>query len=303
MSMEKEEMIIKYITKADLAVCILFYEKLDQTKECIRSFLPSGVKIYVLNNGSSLSSLQQLMNFCGKYQQVIIFNSDINLGIGPGRNYLILHTTENWLLFMDNDLIIKTQNWLQKFIEHVSENEEIEVFFPQVFNLYENRYSQYRSFRIEGKKVFQDVEIIDDQTNFFSGGSAFINRKLFDRLGVYDDKMFVGFEDSELCIRGILSGKPVKVRLLHDITIIHDHRQAKISEDKNSVLIRYNIELCETSFNRMVEKHNIIFEHEWRTWANNQVEIMLGKRKFTFRKRWKQWIPNRIKRLLKGIYW
>jgi hypothetical protein len=35
----------KHIVGVDLAVCILFYERLDQTIECIQSFLPSGVNI------------------------------------------------------------------------------------------------------------------------------------------------------------------------------------------------------------------------------------------------------------------
>ena len=35
-----------------VAVLIIFFNKLDQTIECIESFIPSQQPIYVLNNGS-----------------------------------------------------------------------------------------------------------------------------------------------------------------------------------------------------------------------------------------------------------
>jgi len=288
----------KRTVEIDLAVCILFYEKLDQTIECIQSFLPSGVNIYILNNDSSSSARQALERFCDNYKQIKIFDSDVNLGVGVGRNYLATHTTEEWLLFVDSDITIKTPDWLQKFAQHVLRYPDIEVFIPRLFNIHENRYVSYCSFRIRGWKI-HGVEIINDLTNTFPGGASFINRRLFDRLGLYDDKMFVGFEDYELCIRGIRLGNPVKARLIHDIELVHDHRQAKKSEDKKAVLTRYDVRLHEASSNRITEKHNILFGSDWKNWVINQVEITIKKRSHTFNSDWKQWFPHQAKRILR----
>ena len=288
---------IKHIVEIDLSVCILFYEKLDQTIECIQSFLPSGVNIYILNNNSSTSSREALGRFCDNYKRIKIFDSDVNLGVGVGRNYLVTHTTEEWLLFVDSDITVKTPDWVQKFAQYVPQYPDIEVFIPGLFNIHENRYVSYCSFRIRGK--IHGVEIINDFTNTFPGGASFINRKLFDRLGLYDDKMFVGFEDYELCIRGIRLGDQVKARLIHDIELVHDHRQAKKSEDKNAVLTRYDVRLHEVSSDRITEKHNIIFGNDWKNWITNQVEITLKNDNFNFKKDWKQWVPNQTKRILR----
>jgi len=270
----------------DLAVCILFYERLDQTIECIRSFLPSGVNIYILNNGSSSSSRQALGGFCDRYKQIKIFDSDVNLGVGPGRNYLVTHTTEEWLLFVDNDIVVKTLDWLQRFTEYVSLYNDVEVFVPRLYNIHEYSYAPYRSIRIVGAKAFHDVEITNDMTNTFLGGASFVSRKLFDRLGLYDEKMFVGFEDLEYCIRAILLGAPVKARLIHDIELVHNHRQVIRERDKYSVLT-YNIDLVEASFNRMNEKHNIIFEGKhWRNWTVRQRAKVLKKPIIAFKNAW-----------------
>ena len=280
----KEQKRTKRTSNIDLAVCILFHEKLDQTIECIQSFLPSGVNIYVLNNGSSPSARQALERFCNDYKQITIFDSDHNLGVGVGRNYLVTHTTEEWLLFVDNDITIKTQDWRQKFALYVSQYPDIEVFIPKLFNIHENRYVSYSSLRIIGNKAIHGVAIIDNLTNAFPGGASFVNRKLFERLGLYDPEMFIGFEDFELCIRGIRFANPVKARLIHDIELAHDHRQANNSEDKKAVLTRYDVHRHEASFNRVTEKHNIIFESEWKNWISNQVEKALKKDNISFKK-------------------
>ena len=283
----------------NLAVCILFYERLEQTIECIRSFLPSGVNIYILNNGSSLLSRNVLGEFCDNHKQIIIFDSDKNLGVGVGRNYLINHTNEEWLLFVDSDITIKTVDWVQKFTQLVNQYPDAEVFIPKLFNVSENKYVSYRSIRIVEDKAFHDVEIINNLTNTFPGGASFIKRKLFDRLGLYDDKMFIGFEDFELCIRSIRLGIPIKAYLVHIIELIHNHQQTKKIEDKRAVLTRYNSNYLEASFKRMTEKHNIIFESNWKNWAANQLEVILRKNRHVFNNNWKQWIYKKVKKIIK----
>ncbi len=290
---------IVQVNLKNLAVCILFYEKLEQTIECIRSFLPSGVNIYILNNGSSLSARNALGEFCDNHKQIIIFDSDKNLGVGVGRNYLINHTNEEWLLFVDSDITIKTSNWVQKFTQCVNHYPDAEVFIPKLFNISESKYVSYRSIRIVEDKAFHDVEIINNLTNTFPGGASFINRRLFDRVGLYDDKMFVGFEDFELCIRSIRLGIPIKAYLICIIELIHKHQQTKKNEDKRAVLTRYDSNYLEASFKRMTEKHNIILESNWRNWAANQLEVILRKPNSVLNNNWMQWFYKKIQKIIK----
>jgi GT2 family glycosyltransferase len=261
--------------------------------------LPSGVNIYILNNGSSLLARNVLGEFCNNHKQVIIFDSDKNLGVGVGRNYLINHTNEEWLLFVDSDITIKTVDWVQKFTQLVYQYPDAEVFIPKLFNVSENKYVSYRSIRIVEDKAFHNVEIINDLTNTFPGGASFINRRLFDRVGLYDDKMFVGFEDFELCIRSIRLGNPIKAYLICIIGLIHKHQQAKKNEDKSAVLMRYNLDLLEASFKRMTEKHNVILEGNWKNWVASQLEVILKKHRYVFNNNWKQLIYNKVKKILK----
>ena len=53
-----------------LQLCCCSMKKVDQTIECLISFIPSGKKIYILNNGSSKESISELKEFCKNYPQI-----------------------------------------------------------------------------------------------------------------------------------------------------------------------------------------------------------------------------------------
>jgi GT2 family glycosyltransferase len=263
--------------EARLGVCILFHERLNQTIDCIRSLLPSRVRTYILNNGSSEHAREELGRFCSKYRQIEIFDSKDNLGCGPGRNYLIDHTHEEWLLFLDNDIVVKTPEWLDRFQSHVLADHDAEVFVPRLFDSDKNRWTTPVSLKIRRGKVNYSG-VIGDALNAFPGGASFVRRKLFRRLGSYDEKLFIGLCDFELALRGILSGRPVDARLVWDIELVHRHEPAENEADRRAASVRYDDRLLGRSFDRIVEKHGIAFPNDWREWAATRRRLILPER-------------------------
>lgn len=285
-----------------IAVCILFFEKIEQTIECIKSFLASEVNIYILNNGSSNKSRNALGEFCKKYKQIKIFDSDKNLGVAVGRNYLINHTVEDWLLFVDNDIRIKTKNWLKRLKFHLDSHENIEVFIPRLYNKRAKHYKINQSLKIENNIAIFFNEVKKGGVNCFPGGASFINRKLFERLGLYDNEMFIGLEDYELSIRGILQEKPIKATSIKDIVLIHDHRLAKKKEDRGAASSRYNLGHIKNSLNIIKEKHNVLLEGDWIFWSSRAENRLLHKNRENLKKRLKKRIPEKVKRVIKKYF-
>ena len=267
---------MRHASGIDLAVCILFYEKLEQTIECISSFLPSGVPLYVLNNGSSRPARKGLQEFCAQYGQVRIIDSDVNLGVGVGRNRIISESTEAWLLFVDNDITIRTHDWVERIRQHREHDRAVEAFIPRVYSVDEKCYLTFHAFTLAGKEVkFKDST--GGETNSFPGGASFVNRRLFERLGLYDQQMFVGVEDYEFAIRGIMKGEPVRAKVIGDIELYHDHRRIKQEGDRKAVLARYNIGSIERSFERIKEKHGVTLQSKWKIWAFIQSKKMVQR--------------------------
>ena len=265
---------------ADVAVMLLFHEKVDQTIECLKSFIPSGRKIYILNNGSSKESASELKKYCKKYSNVKIFDSEKNLGVAVGRNYLLQNTSEEWAFFVDNDIYVTKNDWLRKFVLHKKSNPNVEVFIPRLFNLHENSFVTYYKWALEGNKITYHMPKKGLLANF-PGGASIINRRIFKRLGLYDDQMFVGFEDFEFAIRGMIANMPVTAKLIDDIELVHDHRKIVKTVDKEAVMVRYNEDAHQKSIERIEKKFpNLDFKHEWQSWVQEQKKKLLEQENY-----------------------
>lgn len=273
-------------------VLILFFNKVDQTIECISSFLPSGQHIYVLNNGSGEEQLKKLKQYFQDEQQVHILDAGKNLGVSGGRNFLIQHTTAQWLLSVDNDIFIKPiQKWIELFEQFLIQHSDAKVICPQIFNVHEQAYSKQLLVKLANNEV--SIETGDYTiTNCFPGGASIIHRSIFETYGFFDEEMFVGFEDYEFAIRAMLSEHgELKAYHMSKIEFIHDHQFQKSSSDKEAVRQRYNEDKLKASYQRLVSKFNIVFEHDWQWWTRKQVEDMTGNK-------WLSNMKERIKKVL-----
>jgi GT2 family glycosyltransferase len=261
--------------ESSIGILILFHNKLSQTIECIESFMPSGQNIYVLNNGSDKSLWTSLQKKYSKTEQVKFFNSDTNLGVSAGRNLLVKKAKEPWLLIVDNDIIIKDPaNWVATFYGLVKQNPTTEIFTFHIYNVHEGNYVKPIKIVKEGKNV--SVQEADKTlTNCFPGTGSVVHQNIFKKYGLFDESLFVGFEDYEYAIRCMLSAHgQLKALHVNDIEMIHDHRFSAKKEDKNAVKERYNEQRIKESYENLVKRYDIVFDHDWEWWTKKQINDM-----------------------------
>jgi len=256
-------------------ILILFYNKVDQTVRCIDSFLKSGQHIYVLNNGSEQTQKKKLYELYGHHERVNLMDAGKNLGVSGGRNYLIVHSTAQWLLFVDNDITVRQEDtWVNLFSDYLKIYPDALVVSPRLFNVHENAYAKHLNVIIEEKSLKIDTGQFQ-LSNCFPGGASIVHRSIFEKYGMYDEDMFVGFEDYEYAIRALLSEHGRLFVHQHEaIDLIHDHQFQKKNKDKEAVRQRYNNERMKASFDRLVDKYGIQFDHDWQWWTSNQLSIM-----------------------------
>ncbi|MHA6249243.1 glycosyltransferase family 2 protein [Pontibacter sp. CAU 1760] len=283
------------------AVCILFYQKLEQTIECIESFsyVPGPVKIYVLNNGSDEQSFLKLKSRFHNVDKVVFFDAGENLGPARGRNFLINKVTEPWLVFADNDITVKPENWPELLSSAIASKPQTEIFLPKLFNVHENEYANFLPFHLEGNQVY-DTESNHQQTdkeatlNWFPSGASVVKKSFFEEIGNFDANLFA-FEDYEMGIRCIMKGRSLNISIIESITFVHDHKYLPNRTDKDAVLQRYNSQKLMKSFEHIELKFGIKLNHDWQTWTNSQVNIMTKSKNYKFIER----IINRIHKAIK----
>ena len=261
---------------APIAVCVLFHERVDATVKCIRSFSNSPARIYVLDNGSLTSSNRELMARIEDLDRVKILRSHNNLGVSGGRNFLIRSTSEPWLLFVDNDISVITGDWYKRMLRHMSSSNRIDALIPRLFQIHEGMYAKFCSVRVVGDRAMHVPVYRDGVANSFPGGAAIVNRTLFNRIGLYDEEMFVGLEDFELAIRAIRLGEPIMARFVQDILLEHSHDKALQSPDADAAETRYDSKEIQKSYTHIQRKHNVMYDLSWLEWTLRERSRIAG---------------------------
>lgn len=252
-----------------IGIAIVFLNKDQQTIECIRQFAKPGVPVYVLNNGSSDAATLAVKNECSQHPNVTFIHSDANLGCGGGRNLLIESTSEDWLLFVDNDITPLESHWLDNLRLHIRHSNQIDAIVPVVHNIWEGTKIRPVNMGVtDGQATFATATTA--YTNVFPGGASLISRKLFDRVGLYDASLFA-FEDFEVSLRAERMGCPVVARHVLDVNLLHDHRVVTNDDDRQAVNVRYSLERVGNAHDAVQARYGVSFDKNYKVWLEQQV--------------------------------
>lgn len=256
------------MTTPSIAVCVVFYNKAGLTSRCIESVVNADVPLYVLNNNSESAAGQAVAELCSQWLHITYLESAINLGPAGGRNLLIDASKEDWLLFIDNDITLETQDWPSKLLAYIHDFPDAEAISLSIINGWDKSVVRpVKLVVVDGEAHFETVT--DGCSNVFPGGGTAIRRTLFDRLGKYD-KSFWAFEEAELALRAIAKDRPIRVRLTDGIRLLHHHDFVKDKVDRRTVRERYSVSRLGQAQQEIERRYHVVFERQYARWARAQ---------------------------------
>jgi GT2 family glycosyltransferase len=254
----------------NIAALILFYEKPDQTIECLKSLLPFGIPIYILNNGSSPRSTKIVEQFSTQYKLIHLIHSPTNLGVAAGRNKLIKATTQEWMLFLDNDIMAITPDMLNNLKNFIKKNPDADIIAGKLYNIHYKNWQEY-------SHIQENQEgSIRKRLKRFPGGVTFMNRRIFTAVGLYNEDMFIGLEDFEFASRAEKQAYSIVALQADDIRFVHDHRYMHTHEDRKATEFRYSLSVNSRSKDVAEHAGYTVSNEELERWLNEQKETMLG---------------------------
>ncbi len=156
-------------------------------------------------------------------ENVTVLTSDENLGFTGGNNIGINYALENgadYLLIINNDTFAD-ENLLTSLVSALEEDEAVGLAVPKIYFAKGHEFHKERYAKDELGKVFwyaggftdwnnvtsvhRGVDEVDhgqydkkEKVNFASGCCMFIKREVFKKVGIFDDKYFLYFEDADL---------------------------------------------------------------------------------------------------------
>ena len=203
-----------------VSVVIVSYNSEDFIEKCLSSLRASEVdsEIIVIDNASTDGTFKILEKFS---KDIKIIRSSENLGFAKANNLAVREARGEYLFFLNPDTEIEEPFFdeLMKFYKNTSDcgivapklvmaNGQVQPSvrkLPTIFGAFKeyilgmkNEYSQY----VPNGNEPLEVEMV-------YGAAMLIKRDLFEKLGGFNEKYFLYYEDADLCKRVKDFGKKV----------------------------------------------------------------------------------------------
>ena len=236
----------------DIVVTIVSYNTKSHLEKCLDSLFKDieksklNIRVVVVDNASSDGSNTMLVE---KYPQVDKIFLQENCGFGKAQNIAIKSIRAKYYFILNPDTYFFEENTVIKSMyEFMEKEQEIGVIGPKIVypdgslqmsccrfpTILHPFYTRTRMSSKKGKKYqnylfMKDVE--HDQpmpVDWVMGSAMFIRANVFDRVGFFDERFWMYYEDSDLC-RSAWE-KNIPVYYYPEVKIEHVHRRSSADE-------------------------------------------------------------------------
>lgn len=219
--------------------------------DCIQSMLgqdygKENIEIIIADNGSTDGSVEAIQK---KFPSVKIIQNEFNLGSPLAINQCILKSKGEIIFRLDDDTIIE-KDCVSKMVKVLKSDEKVGAvactmlygkdYDPKEWNLIRNMglsvnlwtsKVSVRNHDILDEGQFTEIEEIDAA----GGGMLMFKRKVCKEIGLFDERMFLAFEDAHWCYK--LRNKGYKILQIPSAKL--HHRQISENQKKKDKMKRF----------------------------------------------------------------
>lgn len=229
----------------DLSIIIVTYNQFDKVRACLSSVLASHLngityEIIVVDNASPEGDIKSLsLDFPG----VKFISSPVNLGMGAGNNLGARSAAGDFLLILNPDTELHN-NAIKVMLDHLKSDAQSGIIGPKL--IYPDGERQTSCYQFPNllmpffRRTFlgrlmprylhsylmtdSDFDEVQKVEGWIMGSCLMLRADLFRKLGGFDERFFMYFEDTDLCKRISRSGLDVIYQ--PNAVVIHHHGRA-----------------------------------------------------------------------------
>ena len=225
-----------------LSIVILTFNTKDLTCECLKSIfqqyekeLQSGeFEIILIDNASKDETIKEVSNL--KIPNIKIIKNKDNLGFSKGNNVGVKNATGEFVLFLNSDTEVKDKGIL-KMGEFLDNNKHIAILGGKLENANGSTqastgkfYSIFNLFLLliggERLGLLRSSPVRISKVDWVSGACMMVKRETFEKIGGFEEKLFIYMEDHELCFRAKEAG--YLTYYYPFLSLLHKERGSKI---------------------------------------------------------------------------
>jgi GT2 family glycosyltransferase len=220
------------MTKPNLAIVILNWNGLKDTRECLKSVFKSktpsfNLNVFVVDNHSTDNSVAVIAK---EFPRTKLIINPKNLGFSGGNNEGIkaaLAASMDWLILLNNDTTVAVDTFEMLLTGAI--NNKYDLASPKIY-FYPGREFHIKSYkknelghviwyaggRIDWDNVWPSHIGVDEvdhgqleessETEFATGCCLLVKNKVFNKIGLLDTSYKAYFEDTDFCMRAQEAG-------------------------------------------------------------------------------------------------
>jgi len=210
-----------------IALVILHFNNKDLTVNCLKSIKSLIIKDFSLEVIIVDNSLKkELLDLRSEFKGLVFLNPEKNFGFTGGNNLGIKKALEDkadYIFIVNNDTILD-KNLLVSLLKEMEGDQSIGILGPKIYfapgcEFHKEKYKPtdegkviwYAGGLIDWQNILASHRGVDEvdqgqydqktETDFVSGCAMFVRKEVFDKVGLFDDKYFLYWEDVDLCTR------------------------------------------------------------------------------------------------------
>ena len=259
-------MMNKVFNLSEITAVIVLYNTTNLVFKCLDNII--GIKIIIVDNGKNSPVMINLIK--NKYNVVKYFKFKKNIGFGRACNFAFKYVQTPYTLLIEPDVIIEKSSikslllTLEKYPNtaittprFVDENLKI---IDYLGNFQENGKGVVRNKLEENINYRLSKNLIDGDTciNFCLAAILLINNEIIKKVGLFNKKIFLYWEDFDLCRRLKINKIPV-IKSFESTAIHLERKSVKENIINKFIMTVHNDKSAYIYFN--VKKNNsIIFK-------------------------------------------
>jgi len=181
-------------------------------------------ELILIDNNSSDGSVEYVQS---NFPQVKLILNKNNRGVGPARNQGLKIATGKYILILDVDTELITENTFEKTYEFMESNPGTGILgakllfpdnslqytckrFPSVWVKLFNRFEKLE--KIRNSQIMREHYMFDidhnetQKVDYVIGAFQLLRKDMVDKIGCYDEEIFYGPEDIDFCLRARIAG-------------------------------------------------------------------------------------------------